>query len=274
MAIGIDVSEHNGKIQWNITKKYIKFAMLRAGLGHYIPEKTFEYNAQSCERENIPFGVYWFSYALNAKEAKEEAMHCIRTINKFKVIYPVAYDFEYATEEWGEKQKDPVKFTRELRQEVIETFCETVKSYGYTPMVYTNWDYWIYRGTNYFNNKYDIWFAHTGENKPNINCGIWQYSWQGTVPGIERDVDMNNAYIDYVKKYEDLHVNNIEENWIDYYFDFDKNPNSIANYKIVIDSYFGGNVNLMVLSEKYKCDYNLLCFIIKKIKEKREKWQY
>lgn len=272
MALGIDVSEHNGKISWNITKRYVKFAMLRAGLGHVIPDKCFEYNADSCTKERIPFGVYWFSYALNKKQAEQEAIECSKIISKYELIYPVAYDFEYDTERYA--KENSVEYTKEMRQEIIETFCEKIKSYGYTPMVYTNYDYWIYKGTNYFYRKYPIWFAYTGEKKPNMNIAIWQYSWKGQIPGISTDVDMDNGYIDFLKEYEKDKVQNIEETWIDYYFDFEKNPNSIKNYKIIVDEYFSGNTNLIDLSNQYKCDYNLLCFIIQKIKEKKETWQF
>ena len=58
---GIDVSEHQGAIDWERVKPQIDFAMLRVGYGRNHIDRQFVRNAQECTRLGIPFGGYWFS---------------------------------------------------------------------------------------------------------------------------------------------------------------------------------------------------------------------
>ena len=69
--IGIDVSKHNGTIDWNKVKASgIKFAMIRAGYGSSHIDEQFKRNVTECNRLEIPCGCYWFSYALNTDQAR------------------------------------------------------------------------------------------------------------------------------------------------------------------------------------------------------------
>lgn len=275
MSLGVDISQYNEKINFSILKNNVKFVMIRAGLGHMIPDKMFKSNILNCNSFHIPCGVYWFSYALNKDEAIQEAKYCIETIKPHDIILPVAYDFEYDSERYAKEQG--VIFTNSDRQEIIDAFCQEIDKAGYTPMVYTNSDYWKYKGTSYFKNIYDIWFAWYSDPLPkNFNCEIWQYSCQGKVSGINTSVDMDVCYKDYVKIYSDKKLNEFSETWFEYYFDFDKNPKSIENYKTAITQIMRkeNEDSKIEIARKYLCDYNLLCFIIKKMKERKEQWQY
>ncbi len=83
---GIDISEHNGVIDWEKVKASgIQFAMLRAGYGKGNADKQFARNAAECTRVDMPFGVYWFSYAVNDAEAVGEAMHCIQAVEPYQI---------------------------------------------------------------------------------------------------------------------------------------------------------------------------------------------
>ena len=77
--VGIDVSHHQGKIDWAaVAADGIKFAILRCGYGENLPEQDdryFEYNAAECQRLGIPYGVYLYSYATDAARAELEADH-------------------------------------------------------------------------------------------------------------------------------------------------------------------------------------------------------
>ncbi len=92
---GIDVSEHNGVIDWEKAKASgVGFAMIRAGYGRTV-EKQFKRNISECNRVGLPCGVYWFSYALNAVGAANEAKACLKAIAPYKVDLPVAFDLEH-----------------------------------------------------------------------------------------------------------------------------------------------------------------------------------
>ena len=97
---GIDVSEHNGVIDWGKAKADgVQFAMIRMGVGSDIMSQDdvqFEHNVQECERLGIPWGAYLYSYALNVQQARSEANHIKRLMKSKKPSYPVAFDMEDA----------------------------------------------------------------------------------------------------------------------------------------------------------------------------------
>lgn len=77
---GIDVSKHQGKIDWSKVK--VDFAILRAGYGMYEYQKdpTFEYNYAECKKYNIPMGAYWYSYATTLDQVRKEAEVCAKAL--------------------------------------------------------------------------------------------------------------------------------------------------------------------------------------------------
>ena len=81
---------------------------------------------------------------------------------------------------------------------MVIAFCDRIKSTGYRPMLYCNPN-WLcnYLHKDKLINKYDIWLANWGVSAPSYNCAIWQYSENGSVPGISGSVDMNWIFKDY-----------------------------------------------------------------------------
>lgn len=83
-AKGIDVSKHQGVIDWEKVKAsgQVDFAILRAGFGKE-PNQIdvqFERNYSECRRLGIPCGAYWYSYAKTAAEAEQEAAVCLSAL--------------------------------------------------------------------------------------------------------------------------------------------------------------------------------------------------
>ena len=77
----IDVSEHQGIIDWNRVKSQIDGAILRVGYGDNIASQddwTWKRNADECTRLGIPFGAYIYSYATSMAQADSEAQHALR----------------------------------------------------------------------------------------------------------------------------------------------------------------------------------------------------
>ena len=199
---GIDVSKHNGDINWSKTD--VDFAMIRAGYGENTIDPQFSANAEGCEKYGIPYGVYWFSYAVNVDEAVEEALKCLEVIKDFNVEYPITFDFEYDSIRWAEKLG--VSIDKKLATEIADAFCSTIENAGYYVMLYTNKDYL----NRYFDNslleKYDLWYAYWSKTLDR-SCGIWQYSSTGKVAGISGNVDMNISYKDYKTLIKELGLN-------------------------------------------------------------------
>lgn len=194
MKKGIDVSTWQGEIDWNKVKSNIDFAILRGGYGFDSVDGQFHRNASECTRLGIPFGVYWFSYALNVSEAIKEAQFCHETIKKYSIKYPVCYDWEYDSDSYA--NKCGVRITNNLRAEFAKAFLNQIEKYGYYAMLYTNYDY-LNKGFSSLLGVYDIWWAQWGVASPSKGCGIWQAADNWNIPGINGRVDGNISYRDF-----------------------------------------------------------------------------
>ena len=190
----IDVSEHQGIINWEQAKGHIDGAILRCGYGMDIAsqdDKQWARNVAECERLGIPFGVYIYSYATNTERAKSEAQHVLRLIQGHKLSYPVYFDMEEPGTE-GAAVANAIAFG-----DIIETA-------GYWCGVYynRNWHNNVIKGRL---DRFTRWGAGYGTNngqkqdnyKPGFGEDIWQYSSKGSVPGVSGNVDVNVCYRDF-----------------------------------------------------------------------------
>ena len=193
---GMDISVFQGDISWSKVTG-IEFAIIRAGYGsNNIDSKALQ-NIKGCTDRKIPFGFYWFSYALSVNDAVKEADYVCNMADKYKITFPViGYDWEYDSDNYAAKCN--VSITNDKRYQFAVAFLKRVKERGYTPVIYTNYDY-LNKGFKSLLSSYDVWFAYpSGNTKPDITgLTIWQYSWKGSVSGISGDVDMNNCYKEY-----------------------------------------------------------------------------
>lgn len=191
MYYGVDVSTHNGKIDWKTLSAEIEFAMLRVGYGKGNIDSEFSYNANECEKYNIPFGGYWFSYALNKDMAKKEAEYCCNIIKNFKISLPIAYDWEYDSDKYAQKQG--VKLAIKDIIEFADIFCKTINDNGYSCMIYANTDY-LKKGFSALTSKYPLWLADWSTHNPQYKCEMWQYTDRNSYKGIKGNVDANIYY--------------------------------------------------------------------------------
>jgi len=208
---GIDVSKWQGKIDWDKVKKAgIQFAIIRAGYGQNNIDEQFKRNISECNRLDIPCGVYWFSYALNPEMARQEARYCLEVIKPYRVEYPVCFDFEYDSVNYAAKKG--VVITKELATAIADAFLNEVEKAGYYAMNYANKDYLTRMFDMTKLNRYDLWYAWWNKaNKPDRDCGIWQYTSDGQVDGIQGRVDMNIAYKDYPAIIRKAKLNNLSK---------------------------------------------------------------
>ena len=80
---GVDISDNNGTLNWDIIKEQIDFAIVRVGYGSNYEsqdDKQAVRNMQELERIGKPYAVYLYSYALNEDEAHSEAENILRMI--------------------------------------------------------------------------------------------------------------------------------------------------------------------------------------------------
>lgn len=202
MKKGIDISYHQGDIDFNAVKKSgIEFVILREGYRNSTDTKFFEYVEKATKAGLEILGVYHFSYALNAQEAQDEAKLCVENIRKAGLDDDILvfFDFEYDTVKKA-KEKG-VTLTKGDCNRHTEIFCNTVRELGYMTGVYTNLDYYKNWYDKEVLNEYHVWLAdYTGG--PDYKCLLQQYSSTGSIPGIKGNVDLNYYYNEEFKMKE------------------------------------------------------------------------
>lgn len=156
---GIDISKHNGDI--NLEPYRGQFVIIRAGYGNFTKDEKFDRNVSECKRLGIPFGVYLYSYALNADGAKAEAEALLKILEPIKndIKVGVWFDMEDAD---GYKKKHGFKFTHENISAICYEFAKTIEDAGYYSGIYTalSWLQYIKPECD----RYDKWVASWGTN--------------------------------------------------------------------------------------------------------------
>lgn len=193
---GIDVSHHQGKVDWSEIKKTgkVDFAILRAGYGRESSQKDkqFEANYKGAKAQGIPVGAYWYSYACNTSQAKKEAQTFLQAIKGKKFEYPVWFDQEY--------EAGIVSLTNAQRTAICKAFCDEIEKNGYYAGIYCSSD-WMNTMLDYKAlSDYDHWAAQYGSKCESKHAyGIWQYSSSNTlgIPGFGYHLDCNKCYKDY-----------------------------------------------------------------------------
>jgi GH25 family lysozyme M1 (1,4-beta-N-acetylmuramidase) len=193
-VIGIDVSEHNGALDWaKIKAAGIQFAIIRTGYGTSHTDNYFKANMEGALKQGIPVGIYHFSYALNEAGAKNEAAFVIKLLEpyKAKITLPVFFDFEYDTVAYAKKQGVTLGKTAFNAHAVA--FLEKVKAAGYTPGVYYNLDYWNSMVDTSKLGSYVQWYAQYSSKASFTGYDLWQYSSSYQISGISGKFDVNTA---------------------------------------------------------------------------------
>lgn len=205
---GIDISAHNGNIDLATLKNNgVDFAIIRVGYGTKGTLDTkFKRNADLCREIGLPFGFYWYSYALNVEGARQEAEHVLNAIAPYKdsYSYGVWFDMEDAD---GYKRKYGMPSNQTLR-EMCATFCRTVENNGYYVGVYASSSWFNNQLAGSELNPYDKWVAQwptSGGKQRGLNVKaeersnmtLWQFTSDGYFNGHSGRVDTNYAYIDY-----------------------------------------------------------------------------
>ena len=168
---GIDVSHHQGDINWTALQNQIDFAIPRCGYGLDLMEQDDRYwrqNANECQRLGIPFGTYVYSYATNTAMAKSEAEHALRLVQGYDLDYPIYIDIE---------DKTVTGLSAGELSAIAKTFCETIEKAGYTPGIYTFKNMWDTKLTDpsLKNRGWSLWLAHwqTGLDYSRSGYDLW-----------------------------------------------------------------------------------------------------
>ena len=189
---GIDVSVHNGKIDWTkVRAAGIDFAVLRAGYGKLAKQKDdrFEENYAGAKAAGIPVGAYWYSYAMDEDEARQEADVFLSVIKGKQFEFPVYFDLE---------EKKQFDLGKEKVSAIMRAFLERVEAAGYFVGLYGSASSLTTHTADDIKSGYTIWLAHWVDKTNYTGAySIWQHSEKGSVDGINSYVDLDIGYKDF-----------------------------------------------------------------------------
>lgn len=190
---GIDVSKWQGTIDFKAVKNAgYHFVMIRIYNGYSI-DPNFETYYRDAVAAGLGVGVYYYSYATSVEAAQADANTVLGILNGRTLNYPVVIDMEDNVQLAG--------LTNQNRTDIAWAFCNTITANGYQAGLYAN-TYWL---DHYFENSQlanmNLWIArwtqsiyiphnYTGMG----NIFMWQYTSDGSVPGISGRVDLNIGF--------------------------------------------------------------------------------
>lgn len=189
MEIGVDVSSHQGnQIDWNKVSGTASFAIVRAGYrgwsGNIAEDTCAVRNVTAAKAAGMEVGLYFYSMATNIFQAMEEANLAADVANKCGGIsLPIYYDMEDETQAGLSKQD---------KTAIANAFMDTIHNRGYSAGMYS-YMYWLKDSMDMNALRTDsVWVAQYNSvcTYPN-KYDYWQYTSQGSVPGISGNVDMS-----------------------------------------------------------------------------------
>lgn len=192
--IGIDVSNHQGDIDWETVKNSgVEFAFIRIGYGHnreakIMEDEKFRQNLEGARNVGLKVGLYFYSYATEIWEAEEQANWIVKTLNGEKIDLPIVFDYET----W--KSFPTYNINIVDLNKVAKRFLDILHDNGYEGMNYSSK---YYLNTIWNISEYPTWLAHyVSKTNYDKDFKVWQFSNTGEVPGINGFVDLDVLYLD------------------------------------------------------------------------------
>ena len=235
---GIDISKHNGDI--NLEPYRGQFVIIRAGYGNFTKDEKFARNVIECKRLGIPFGVYLYSYALNANEAKAEAHALLKVLEPIKneIKVGVWFDMEDAD---GYKRKHGFKFTHENISAICYEFAKTIEDAGYYSGIYTSSSWLPYIKPEC--DRFDKWVASWGTNDGTLQNNTSEF---GTLHQYtSKPIDKNIMYAD-ISRYDMNKKNTSTKNPLDAF------TNGELADKVIAGEFGAGDARKNALGARYE----------------------
>lgn len=199
-ARGIDVSEHQGEIDFNAVKNDgVDFVIIRAGYGIGHIDRNFYANYTNAKAAGLDVGAYWYSYATDTDFCRQEAQSFIDTVKGCQFEFPLYFDIE---------EQKQISQGKEFCSGLIQTFCDYLEKNGYFSGFYSYLGMISSVVNDCIKSRYTCWVAQWSSNCSYTgDYGLWQYSATGNIDGIQTDVDCNYCYVDYPGLIKKLQLN-------------------------------------------------------------------
>ncbi|ANS73431.1 hypothetical protein AWM70_01570 [Paenibacillus yonginensis] len=189
-AKGIDVSHHNGTVDWQrVAAGGYSFVFVKASEGTSYKDPTFETNVRGARQAGLLVGAYHFLNAASRQTAIEEAANFAAAMSAVggaaSLDLPPVLDYE----------TNPSGISQSQLNEVARAFLTEIERItSRKPILYTGNDF----ARNFYTQfgAYDLWVARYSTQPPwNVPAWsawtFWQYSQTGRVPGITGAADLN-----------------------------------------------------------------------------------
>lgn len=197
--LGIDVSSFQGTVDWQqVAAAGVEFVIIRAGgrgygEGTLYEDSMAQINYQGARAAGLKVGAYIFSQAISPEEAVEEAEYLLELTKDWELDMPLVYDWEFVN-----IQARTAWVHRQTLTDCMLSFCDRITAAGKDAMIYFNptqsrQRFYIEQITDYpfWLAMYSDWMTYP------YKIDMWQYTCEGSVPGIEGNVDIN-LYFTYV----------------------------------------------------------------------------
>lgn len=178
---GIDVSAHNGKIDFErVRADGYSFVMIKATEGTDFKDRNFVDNIRMARDAGLKVGAYHF-FRFDT-DGNLQALNFLHSLRNRELDFPAVIDVE----EWGNPDGTATsQIVGRLRQMI-----ERMEYHGVDVVLYTNKDaYDRFIRDNFAN--YPLWICSFTELDPNLEWRIWQYTHRGRVDGVSGNVDLN-----------------------------------------------------------------------------------
>jgi hypothetical protein len=190
---GLDLSYCQPNVNFNQVKKDgYKFVILRAGYGHALTapnqfDPTFNKHYTNAKAVGLGVGAYWYSYAVSADDARNEAKAFIKALSGKQLDYPVYFDIE---------ERSQFDKGMSFCDSIIDAFCTEMKNAGYYAGVYCSTYWYSNFVSKTIRDKYPCWIAEYGSRcNYTGSYGIWQDGL--TYLSGTGNVDHDYCYVDY-----------------------------------------------------------------------------
>lgn len=191
MIKGVDVSEHNGEIDWHVMKENgIEFAIVRCTYGKHEVDENFIENVRNAHAVGIKCGAYHYSYALSIEDAVIEAEHCREVIDNSGLLLelPVFFDMEDAD---GYKERHGFNFDFNEITAICRAF---ITHLGLNCGVYASYS-WLESYIDWVSLGCAVWNAQWSSND-DFKGYMWQFTDNMYIPTGNEKYDGNYMYVD------------------------------------------------------------------------------
>lgn len=200
--VGADVSKHDGEVNFDRMRTAgVDYVMIRLGARGYATgqltlDEYFMENIEAAIEAGLDVGVYFYSQAITAEEATQEANFVVQNLEPYRanIKYPVAFAMETITND----QARTDTLSRMDKTTIASTFLGCIQAAGYVPMLYGNKEYLIKSVDMTQLQNYDVWLAQE-QDVPDYpyQYTMWQYTTSGVLNGIKGDASLNICFVSY-----------------------------------------------------------------------------